>query len=145
MYDIFNDGQLDLFVNVVDVITAPRIRTYFYRPNTISGISPTGQPIDNIKLHQNYPNPFNGTTRIRFQLPAQGIVTLTIYDILGKEVARLIDQKLYAPDNYETVWNGANQNGKEVSSGIYFYEVNIVSPMEQREVFRQINKMLLIR
>ncbi len=69
------------------------------------------------KLENNYPNPFNGTTKFRYQLPAQVRVSLRIYDVLGREVAVLVDQE-QAPGIYETAWRP-----NEMASGIYFYRL----------------------
>jgi len=69
------------------------------------------------KLENNYPNPFNGTTKFRYQLPAQARVSLRIYDVLGREVAILVDQE-QAPGIYETAWRP-----QEMASGIYFYRL----------------------
>ncbi|RMG32224.1 MAG: T9SS C-terminal target domain-containing protein, partial [Methanobacteriota archaeon] len=135
MYDVFNSDALDLFVNIMDIATAPRIRTYLYRPNPIVGIPDDENPvIESFSLEQNYPNPFNGSTIIRFRLPGRNPVSLTIYDVTGKEVIGLIDNQVYAPGEHSIKWNGRTNNGKEVSSGIYFYEL-------RAEGFKQVKKM----
>ena len=66
-------------------------------------------------LHQNYPNPFNPTTKIRFEIPGISFVTLKIYDVLGNEIATLINEEKPA-GNYKITFNASN-----LSSGIYFY------------------------
>lgn len=68
-------------------------------------------------LHQNFPNPFNPATTIHFDLPNAGKVELIVYDILGREIATLIDKELMA-GYYRVVWDAPN-----VSSGIYFYRL----------------------
>jgi M6 family metalloprotease-like protein len=70
-------------------------------------------------LSQNYPNPFNPSTSIEFTIPAGSNVTLTIYNLLGQVVTRLIDQEV-SSGSYSIVWNGNDMNGLQVSSGIYF-------------------------
>jgi hypothetical protein len=70
-------------------------------------------------LNQNYPNPFNPTTTISYDLPAQSTVKLTVYDIRGKEVITLQDAEK-SPGNYDVQWNGLDQIGKQVSTGVYF-------------------------
>jgi flagellar hook assembly protein FlgD len=123
----------------VDVVRAPRIRTYLYRPNTIVGIPDDKNPvIDNFNLQQNYPNPFNGSTTIRFQLPTRNQVLLTIYDITGKEVITLINNQNYSPGKHQVSWTAKNQTGKEVSSGIYLYALQVGAR-------REVRKMLLIK
>jgi hypothetical protein len=67
-------------------------------------------------LLQNYPNPFNSSTKIPFKLNIEGIISLTIYDLLGKEVVNLVNQQFYHSGYYEFNWDG-----KDAASGIYFY------------------------
>jgi hypothetical protein len=75
-------------------------------------------------LQQNYPNPFNPTTQIRYELPSKGHVTLSIYNSLGQEVRRLVDRE--QPAGYHLVtWNGRDQNGKQVPSGVYHYRLQV--------------------
>ncbi len=92
-------------------------------------------------LSQNYPNPFNGSTAIHYHFPAisgqQSAVSLKIYNLLGQEVKTLVDEKL-KPGRYEAVWNGRNNNGMDVASGIYFYQLKAGK-------FSQTRKMLLLR
>jgi hypothetical protein len=73
-------------------------------------------------LAQNYPNPFNSSTEIEFSLPKNGQVSLVIYDIQGREVRRLLDCNLEA-GSHSVIWDGLNDNGGPVSSGIYFYRL----------------------
>jgi ligand-binding sensor domain-containing protein len=68
-------------------------------------------------LSQNYPNPFNPTTTISFSLPARSIVSLKIFDILGREVSTIVSGELQA-GNYKGQWNAINK-----SSGVYFYRL----------------------
>jgi Protein of unknown function (DUF3160)/FlgD Ig-like domain len=78
-------------------------------------------PMDFVML-QNYPNPFNSTTLIKFSVPnnkSNNLVELTIYDIQGKVVKRLVTEKLQT-GNYITRWEGINDNNNKVTSGVYF-------------------------
>lgn len=70
-------------------------------------------------LYQNYPNPFNPNTKIKFQIPKAGFVKITIYDMLGREIERLINQDLYL-GLYEIDFNG-----DKYSSGVYFYRLAV--------------------
>ena len=73
-------------------------------------------------LHQNYPNPFNPVTTLQYDLPENGLVNITIYDMLGREVKTLINQTQDA--GYKSViWNATNDYGKPVSAGIYLYQI----------------------
>ncbi|MDP4192159.1 MAG: T9SS type A sorting domain-containing protein [Bacteroidota bacterium] len=71
------------------------------------------------KLEQNFPNPFNPTTTLRFTLPLEKKVSLKIYDMLGKEVATLINDQLYKKGKYEMQWNGKTSSGQNAASGNY--------------------------
>jgi len=72
---------------------------------------------DNFRLYQNYPNPFNPTTTISYQIPTEGNVSLKVYDVLGKEVAVLIDE--YKDAGRHSV----DFNGSNLTSGIYLYKL----------------------
>ena len=74
-------------------------------------------------LSQNYPNPFNPETRIYYDIPESGYVTLTIYDILGRELVKLVNQD-QSPGRYNILWKGVDASSNPVSSGIYFYQLN---------------------
>lgn len=83
---------------------------------TYVSIQPTSNNIPvEYKLFQNYPNPFNPNTNIEFAIPAEDAVKLIVYDILGREVRKLLDKKLNS-GKYKIVFNGEN-----LSSGVYFY------------------------
>jgi subtilisin family serine protease len=91
----------------------------------------------NMVLLQNYPNPFNPLTEIRYAIPVDSKVWLTVYDLLGREVTRLIDEEKEA--GYHSVkWDGRDQRGETVSSGVYLYQLKAGGKIEQR-------KMLFIR
>ncbi len=86
----------------------------------------------NYQLHQNYPNPFNPSTKISWQSPVGSHQTLKVYDVLGNEMATLVDE--YKPDgSYEVDFDASS-----LSSGIYFYTIQIGS-------FIQTKKMMLIK
>ncbi|SVA91147.1 uncharacterized protein METZ01_LOCUS144001, partial [marine metagenome] len=73
-------------------------------------------------LRQNYPNPFNPVTTLRYDLPENAMINITIYDMLGREVKTLINQTQDA--GYKSViWNATNDYGKPVSAGIYLYQI----------------------
>lgn len=74
------------------------------------------------KLHQNYPNPFNPATIISFDIPQSGQVHIDIYDILGRRIRALLDDRLPAGE-HTLEWDGTDRDGIAVASGIYFYRV----------------------
>ncbi len=87
-------------------------------------------------LYQNYPNPFNPNTTIRYQIPQDGFVTLKIYDILGSEVAALVNEEKPA-GSYEVEFNPVS-GIRSLSSGIYFYQL-------KAESFLETKKMILLK
>jgi hypothetical protein len=85
-------------------------------------ISSTFSSPTSFNLSQNYPNPFNPITTLRYDLPETGLVTITIYDMLGRQVKTLINQTQDA--GYRSViWDATNDYGKPVSAGIYLYQI----------------------
>ena len=84
-------------------------------------------------LHQNYPNPFNPVTTLRYDLPENSYVNITIYNMLGKEVKTLIDQTQDA--GYRSViWNATNNYDKPVSAGIYLYQIQVDEYMQTKKM-----------
>lgn len=73
------------------------------------------------ELSQNWPNPFNSTTSFRFKLPKSEQVKIVLFDIQGREVMTLVDEVRNA-GSFVVTWNGRNQQGVKVSSGVYFYQ-----------------------
>ena len=88
---------------------------------------------DEFALQQNYPNPFNPGTTLRYALPINGMVTIIIYDMLGREVKTLINQNQNA--GYKSViWNATNDNGKPISAGIYLYQIHAGEYMQTKKM-----------
>lgn len=92
-------------------------------------------------LHQNYPNPFNPTTVIRYALPVFSRVRLSIFNVLGQEVVRLVDNE-QTEGTYEAVWDGTTTTGVNVAGGLYFYSFEAHS---EGTVFRDVKKMVLVK
>jgi len=89
-----------------------------------AGINNTIIGPGNYILSQNYPNPFNSQTTIKYQLLKSNNITLIIYDNLGRCIQILVNKKQNA-GCYNVIWDGKNNYGKPVSSGIYFYQIKI--------------------
>ena len=88
-------------------------------------------------LEQNFPNPFNPSTTIRYELPEDGLVNITIYDITGRHISTLVSSHQNA--GYKSIqWNATNNKGQPVSAGLYLYTI-------QAGEFRQTKKMVLLK
>ncbi len=97
------------------------------------GINTTSSSVpEKFRLQQNYPNPFNPNTKINFEIPVSGIVTLKVYDITGKQISELINERITA-GSYSV-----NFDGKNIASGVYFYTLSVGDIKETR-------KMLLVK
>jgi hypothetical protein len=91
----------------------------------------TGIPVK-YSLEQNYPNPFNPTTKIKFQIPSEGVVKLKIFNILGQEVATLVNEQMKA-GSYSVDFNAS-----KISSGVYIYRI-------ETGTFTSVKKMMLLK
>lgn len=100
---------------------------------TLTGITQTVEIPNTFSLKQNYPNPFNPVTNIKFGIPKTSAVTLKIYDVVGREVAVLVNNELKQPGMYNIDFNASN-----LASGIYFYRIVAGD-------FSEVKKMMLIK
>ncbi len=88
---------------------------------------------EGLELKQNYPNPFNPTTAISYELSAISRVTLMIYDILGREVMTLVDNEKETAGTHTIRWDGTNDRGERVSSGVYYYQLTTESGKQTKK------------
>jgi hypothetical protein len=100
--------------------------------STDSGIIP-----EVFALHQNYPNPFNPVTSLRYDIPEDAPVNITIYDMMGRIVRSLVNSKKAAGYHY-IKWNATNNKNEPVSAGLYLYTI-------QAGEFTQTKKMVLLK
>ncbi|MBD3225953.1 MAG: T9SS type A sorting domain-containing protein [Caldithrix sp.] len=91
----------------------------------------------NFALHQNYPNPFNPETKIRYTLPVRSQVNIAIYNVLGQKVRTLVDDRATA-GTHVTTWNGRDDLGNKVATGVYFYKI-------EANDFTSVKKMVLMK
>ena len=129
------------FANVFDdqFQTIPVNVNSFTFTISVTGVSDLSSPVlpSQYRLCQNYPNPFNPETDIRYELPEAGFVRLDIYNILGQKIVTLVNEDQEA--GYKSVtWNGQNGWGLDLSSGIYFYTLQVGH-------FTQTRKMVLTK
>ena len=109
----------------------------FNLPTAVESEDEIAQRPAEFELHQNYPNPFNPGTKIEYTLKKTGHVTLHIYNVLGEKVKTLLDQDQSA-GLYQINWDGKNDSGKPVSSGLYLYKLAVNG-------FSQVKRMLLLK
>ena len=130
VYDSYDDGKtwtkaglqgtviLNLSFDTDNLLSAGVDGGIFQSAQPVLGVAErqSGLPIS-FTLDQNYPNPFNPATQIRFTVPKAGIVTLTVYDVLGQQIVTLIDGR-QEPGDHSISWNALN-----VPSGVYFFRI----------------------
>lgn len=121
--DEFDGGELGLSIGVNTPVTA---------------VLENALPAAATALAQNYPNPFNAGTTIRFELSGDASVTLTVYNIVGQVVRKLIADEFLEAGSYRQSWDGLNSQGDIVGSGLYFYEMRAGS-------YTSIRKMTLLQ
>jgi len=85
-------------------------------------------------LMQNYPNPFNPSTSIAYQLDKSSVVKLTVYNALGQKVRVLVQDKRQNAGTHMIQWNGLDDAGRNVSSGIYFYRLEAGNQIQMKKM-----------
>ena len=114
----------------------PVLECQIFLPETgVREVGETETAPEGFALLQNYPNPFNPITNIKFMLPEPAWVKVEIYNILGKKIVTLVDEKL-STGHKIVEWDGKDNQGNEVSTGIYFYRLRAGD-------FTQTRKMVL--
>lgn len=108
-----------------------------------TAVQEVGLPAET-RLYQNYPNPFNPTTAIRFALSRSSFVTLRVYDHLGRTV-RTIAKDVRAAGSWAEEWQGNDDAGHQVASGVYFCRLSVQGMDGGEAGFTSTVKMLLIR
>ncbi|MFA7710219.1 MAG: right-handed parallel beta-helix repeat-containing protein [Candidatus Neomarinimicrobiota bacterium] len=115
--------------------------TYCFFPGTGGDSHTTATPLT-YALNDCYPNPFNNTTTIHYSIKEPGRVQLTIYDLRGYEVQRLINN-IQPTGTYQIPWDGRNQSGEPVASGIYYLSLKVSSG--EKILYRANKKLTLIK
>ena len=138
-YEIWYDNQTSPATASLVHVTMPSDHSGidFNLPTAVETEDELAQRPAEFELHQNYPNPFNPVTRIEYTIKKRGHVALRIYNILGERVRTLLDQDQLA-GFYQINWDGENDKGKAVSSGLYLYKLEVNG-------FSQAKRMLLLK
>jgi hypothetical protein len=133
---LFIDGfwwsRFKIFNNDVYLILSNEERVRVYKIDKVTTTPKEPQIPTKFALYQNYPNPFNPTTTISYDLPVRSRVRLSIYNILGQEVATLVDSE-QEPGRYDVKFDAS-----DLPSGVYFYTL-------QTPYFTKTNKMVLVK
>ena len=136
--DIIDSSKPELMITFRYITNKAHLKTQIYKTDFVLGMKIQENTTQGFSLFQNYPNPFNNSTRIDFHIPKKENINLSVYDLTGKEVIKLIKNKHYLPGDYFVTWNGRDKNRKEVSSGIYLYVLSGTH-------FRTIKKLVLLK
>jgi hypothetical protein len=107
----------------------------------VTGINMTSRLPQRFSMEQNYPNPFNPTTEIHFNLAQQANVTLVVYNLIGQVVRTLYDG-VYSTGAYKATWDGLDQDGRRMASGLYLYRLHAVSG---NQTFDQTKRMIMMK
>tara|TARA_Y100001956_G_scaffold52822_1_gene51480 strand:+ start:136 stop:2310 length:2175 start_codon:yes stop_codon:yes gene_type:complete len=140
----------DFTTEEIDGLKAGELLTFIYNGDTLSSEIPFNSmshrdielefeaPLpSSFALHQNYPNPFNPVTTIRYDVPDNGLVRIIIYDLMGRKIKTLVDG-VSTPGRYSITWDGTDDFGKPVSSGMYFYRMKSID-------FQSVKKLMLLK
>ena len=148
--DINNDGHKDIIIGE-RAYSGPYGpigygKVYIYSFGIIDRVEDTKNPIyrEKINLNQNYPNPFNLSTTITYDLSYPSYVVLEIFNCTGQKIKTLLSKKQEG-GSYRIVWDGADEKGISVSSGIYFYKVSLHSLGIIKNTYTQVKKLVLLK
>jgi hypothetical protein len=129
-------GDVDtLFNEVTASITETGVYAIFTTSTpTAVGDDRQGSVVpEQFELDQNHPNPFNPSTSIRYALPVAAEVRISIFNVL-RQLVKAFDEGLRSPGRHEVTWNGDNEAGREVGSGVYFYRLEAGDVVKTRRM-----------
>lgn len=145
-----SDSLIEFDVNLSG-LNQPEGAYYLFFTNGLGLRNETGYPVhvyskitsvsdtesgksEHFMLHQNYPNPFNPSTTISYGVPMQNDISLTIYNILGQRVRGLLNKETVMQGTHQVVWDGRDDYGKPVPSGLYLYKLDTGEKVLQRKL-----------
>ena len=104
-------------------VPVSEMRKITFDTSSVTGINDKGAAvISAFELFQNYPNPFNPTTKIDYQVPSTGKIQIQLYNVTGDLVRTLVNAEQPA-GKYSIMWNGRDENNRQVATGVYIYRV----------------------
>ncbi len=136
-YDSNNKLSVQIYKSWDGTVWVNNSRTT-YTYELVTGIEDDANLISDYHLYNNFPNPFNPTTKIEFSLLNKSQVTLKIYNLLGKEIATLVNGEV------ESGLHSIDFNATSLSSGVYFYKIDVISS-NGKNLFSETKKMILLK
>ncbi len=125
MYDLDNDGKKEFLIDMDDdppQLGNIKFFTSIFTPDSLADVNEPPSIINDYRLEQNYPNPFNLSSQIKFVIPNSSIVSINVYNLLGKEISELLNEEL-PRGSYTINWEARDENNS-LPSGIYFIKLN---------------------
>ncbi len=136
--DMDGDGKREVVIGSLQRPDSTRGFFIVFESDVAVKVQAEGEILTGYYLAQNYPNPFNPTTWIEFVLPKDEFVTLKVYTLDGREVKTLIENKLYSAGRHRISWDGTDNVGGKVASGVYIYRI-------EAGKFKASKKMLFLK
>ncbi len=121
LYNIIDDERDELLINMWDIIPNVGIKwfNWIYKPDfTVNIENENNQLPNDYEVYPLFPNPFNPKTNLKFDISKNSFTTIKVYNILGKEIATLLDKEM-SPGNYTVIWEAKDSDGKLIPSGVY--------------------------
>lgn len=149
--DIKSAFLQDLYGGVlvnVDMLTSTSklvpgtLLTLYIITSTVNNVKAENELPTSFGLQQNYPNPFNPTTNLKFSIPEKSNVEISVFDMLGRKISTLVSENL-AANVYSVEWNGRNDNGTSLASGVY--NIRMVAVSELGKIFTDVRKVVLMK
>ncbi|MFQ6603958.1 MAG: lamin tail domain-containing protein [Fidelibacterota bacterium] len=122
-------------IDDVEATNGPR--TFYVDATALLGVGDEAAIPESFALHQNYPNPFNPITTIEYDVPEITRVQIVIYNVMGQRIRTLVNSEIQ-PGYHRVLWNGTNDFGMPVASGMYFYQI-------KADNFNQVKKLILMK
>jgi flagellar hook assembly protein FlgD len=128
MFDLLNDGTAEILITMRHSMQEPgpnpsKHFTKIYTQDNIVSAEKEKELQVGSYLYQNYPNPFNSMTQIKFVLTEPAPTLITVYNLLGEKIKQFLKKDLPAGE-HSVFWNGLDENGYSINSGIYFIKLN---------------------
>jgi hypothetical protein len=144
---VTNDAGITADMTTVDSVVFTRTqylnKFLFFRADFQSAVKEISNMVPTaFALNQNYPNPFNPSTTIKFAIAKSALTDIAVYDVVGRRIATLASEELN-PGTYSVTWNGTDNNGVSVASGVYY--VRMLANGSENVNFSQVQKLLLMK